>query len=72
MSSTSFFDALTSTLPQNRRRVFFTGYRNDYMHTDLEDPEAVPRLYMGAFAGLIQHPDWFTKKYSHLFQAQLL
>lgn len=53
-------------VPQNRKRVFFIGHRLDTLAMDAENADQTPRLYMGAFAGTIQYPEWFAKKYPAL------
>lgn len=56
-------------VPQNRRRVFIIGQRNDVgvMSADSD----VPQLHIGGSAGPIQHPDWFEKRYPGKTQLSL-
>jgi DNA (cytosine-5)-methyltransferase 1 len=46
-------------VPQDRRRIFFIGVRNDAMFFPAHGN---PQLYMGT-GGRYKHPDSFTKKY---------
>lgn len=52
-------NAMDYGVPQDRRRVFFIGHRNDVLLMGKNGPE----LHMGAVAGKVSHPDWFEKRY---------
>lgn len=56
-------------VPQNRRRVFIIGQRND-VGVMLEDSD-IPQLHIGGSAGPIKHPKWFEDKYPEKVQGSL-
>ena len=56
-------------VPQNRKRVFIIGNRNDVLV--MPDRKCNPQLHIGGAVGTIKHPDWFEKKYTTTTQGSL-
>lgn len=56
-------------VPQNRRRVFITGDRNDVMRFT---KAGKTELHIGGLPGTITHPEWFLKKYPAMVQPAML
>jgi len=50
-------------VPQDRKRVFIIGLRNDGMNFDALGKKN-PQLIFGAFGGPIGHPEWYVKRYN--------
>lgn len=51
-------------VPQNRKRVFIIGMRQDLFYADALNKGKNPRLIMGAYKGDIKYPAWFVNRYA--------
>ena len=50
-------------VPQNRKRVFVIGLRNDRMNFDFLGKKN-PQLIFGDSGGSVSHPEWYVKRYN--------